>query len=459
MARGFESDMLVADSIAGFSGEQITNPAGANYVMAPLSHENAVILRGLFPFAGPAPVLRNRRSFGVGDRLGIATPGHIRAFQRYDAFPVLSQQSMREVNLTNRSFEDVLDCATFAVFRENFTRGFGADGDHLKTPEEIKYALSCGYSMITLDCSEHIRNDIVSMADTQINDAYTPNKKLEEKYLNRRIQLENGLSLIFDETNFKRIALIYGAAIEFAGQIYDALIKDRPDVDFEISIDETITPTSPAQHYFVAEELRSRGIAFATLAPRFCGEFQKGIDYIGDVGQFRREFKEHAIIAKHFGYKISVHSGSDKFKVFPIIGELTDGCFHVKTSGTSWLEAMRLVAMRDASLYREIHRFALTAFERCKQYYHVTANLNKIPDVKNMPDSELHTLFSQDDSRQLIHITYGPILREHEGDGSRAFRDRLYSFWRENDEAYAGLLGAHIGQHLERLYEAFAGAR
>jgi hypothetical protein len=76
-----------------------------------------------------------------------------------------------------------------------------------------------------------------------------------------------------------------------------------------------------------------------------------------------------------------------------------------------------------------------------------------------MPDSELHTLFSLDDSRQLIHITYGPILNEHEGDGPHAFRGRLYSFWRENDEAYAGLLGAHIGQHLERLYEAFGSAR
>jgi hypothetical protein len=458
MAHGLDSDILVADLAAGFSGDQFTNSAGTNRIVAHLSHENAIILRDIFPFTAPVSVLRNRRSFGVGDRLGIATPGHIRVFQRYDAFPVFSQQSMREVNLTNRSFEDVLDCATFAVFRENFTRGFGADGDHLKTPEEIQYALSCGFSMITLDCSEHIHNDAASMTDAQINAAYTPNKKLEDKYLNRRVQLEDGLSLIFDETNFKRTAMIYGSAIEFAGRIYDTLIKERPNVDFEISIDETITPTSPAQHYFVAEELQSRGIAFATLAPRFCGEFQKGIDYIGDVDQFRREFKEHAIIAKHFGYKISVHSGSDKFKVFPIIGELTNGCFHVKTSGTSWLEAMRLVAMKDASLYREIHRFALAVFEHCKQYYRVTTDLAKIPDVDTIPDDELHTLFSQDDSRQLIHITYGPILNEHEGNGSHTFRDRLYSFWRENDEAYAGLLDAHIGQHLERLYEAFRSA-
>jgi hypothetical protein len=251
--------------------------------------------------------------------------------------------------------------------------------------------------------------------------------------------------------------LIYGAAIEFAARIYDALIKDRPDVDFEISIDETTTPTSPAQHYFVAEELRSSGVAFASLAPRFCGEFQKGIDYIGDVERFRREFEEHATIAKHFGYKISMHSGSDKFKVFPIIGELTDGRFHVKTSGTSWLEAMRLVAVKNAPLYREIHRFALEAFEDCKQYYQVTADPDKIPDVETMPDSELQTLFFRNDSRQLIHITYGPILNERGSDGSYAFRDALYRFWRENDEEYAELLDAHIGRHLERLYEAFGG--
>ncbi|MDL2235981.1 tagaturonate epimerase family protein, partial [Christensenellaceae bacterium OttesenSCG-928-L17] len=191
---------------------------------------------------------------------------------------------------------------------------------------------------------------------------------------------------------------------------------------------------------------------FATVAPRFCGEFQKGVDYIGDIEQFRREFEEHAMIAKHFGYKISVHSGSDKFTVFPAVGRLTGGRFHLKTAGTNWLEAVKLVAMKDAALYRELHAFALTVFKEAKAYYHVTTDLSKIPTLSLLKDEELPDLFNQNDARQLIHITYGIILTIKKEDGSFLFRDRLYQLWNTYAEDYAQLLYAHIGKHLELLY-------
>ncbi len=101
-----------------------------------LNHETACFLRERFPWTAPVPVLRRERTVGVGDRLGIACPGHLRVFEKYDATPVLAQQSIRELNLTGRTYNDVLDCVTFAVFREDFQRGFGADGDHLKQPQE-----------------------------------------------------------------------------------------------------------------------------------------------------------------------------------------------------------------------------------------------------------------------------------------------------------------------------------
>ena len=246
------------------------------------------------------------------------------------------------------------------------------------------------------------------------------------------------------------MALIYGKAIEFAESIYHSLLNGA-DADFEISIDETATPTTPTQHYFVAKELQDRGVKFASLAPRFCGEFQKGVDYIGDVEQFQREFQVHARIAEHFGHKVSVHSGSDKFKVFPAVGEETKGRFHLKTAGTSWLEAMRLVAMKDAPLYREVHRFALSALGDARRYYHVSADPDNIPDVGALADGELPSLFSQSDARQAIHITYGSILNAKARDGSFLFRDRLFCLWRENEDAYAELLNAHIGRHLEQM--------
>ena len=151
--------------------------------------------------------------------------------------------------------------------------------------------------------------------------------------------------------------------------------------ELEISIDETEIPTSPIQHYFVANELHRRGIKFSSLAPHFCGEFEKGIDYVGNLEQFEREFIFHALIAKHFNYKISIHSGSDKFSVYPIISRYTNGKLHIKTSGTSWLEAMRIVATANPMLYRNIHKYALNVFEDASKNYRVSTNLENIPDI------------------------------------------------------------------------------
>lgn len=448
-ARG-DQDYLLADAAAGFTGKELPDASGSICVLAPLDHQNADLLRVLFPFTAPIPVLTRRRTVGVGDRLGIATPGHLRVFARYDASPILAQQSIRELTVTHRTFEDVLDCATFAVFREDFQRGFGADGDHLKTPEEIEYALRCGYKMITLDCSEHINGDAAHLDHTALDTAYQPDPALEALYLGRSFEL-GGLKVHFEPDEFRRAVLIYGEALSFIDKIYHIYIQGRP-VDFEISIDETQTPTTPLQHFFVSNELRRRGVTFATIAPRFCGEFQKGVDYIGDLDQFTAELKQHAAIADHFGYKLSVHSGSDKFSVFPAVGQETHGHFHVKTAGTSWLEAMKLVAMRDPALYREVHAFALDAFAEARTYYHVTTDLSKIPALDTLSDAELPALFKQNDARQLIHITYGLILTAKGPSGADRFYTRLYRLWRTYAEDYAQLLDAHIGHHLELLY-------
>lgn len=453
MVKAEDADYLVAHASLGFTGT--TFPArGEKWVYAPLTHENAVILRKVFPFTAPVSVLKKPRTVGVGDRLGIATPGHVRVFEKYDAYPILAQQSIRELTLTNRTFEGVLDCASWAVFRENFTKGFGADGDHLKTKDEVKYAISCGYTMITLDCSEHIRNDVTAMTADEVNAAYESNAALEEKYLNKTFAVGD-LSLTFDEETFKRTCLIYNKAIDFAVSVYDDFFAGKDDaLDFEVSIDETATPTNPLQHFYVANELISRGVNPATVAPRFCGEFQKGIDYIGDIEQFEREFAVHAAIAKHFGYKISVHSGSDKFSVFGIVGKYTEGCFHVKTAGTNWLEAMAVIAEHSPELYREIHQYARDyAFEKATAYYHVTTNLDNIPQLSELTDEQLPDLFKNNDSRQLIHITYGLILNEKNEDGTLRFRDRLYDAWRKYDEEYARRLERHIGRHLMLLYK------
>lgn len=431
---------------------------GIACVAAPLTHANAEVLRKLFPFTAPVRVLGKDRSVGVGDRLGIAAFGHIRVFQEYDAYPILAQQSIRELNLTHRTYEDVLDAASFAVYREGYRKGFGADGDHLKKPEEVVMALKLGYTMITLDCSEHMHNEFASMPEGELAKRYVSRPELEKKYIGKTFDVGEGVKVSFDEKSFKRMSMVYSEVIDFATSIYETYFADGTyDADFEVSIDETTTPTTPLEHFFVANELTGRNVKFATLAPRFCGEFQKGVDYIGDLEQFERELVDHAAIARHFGYKISLHSGSDKFSVFSIFGKLTKGRFHVKTAGTNWLEAMKLVAMVDPNLYREIHAFALSKFDEVTKYYHVSTDITRIPALDTLDDKGLVKLFKHNDARQLIHITYGPILSEKDGKGEYVFKDRLYQLWKVYEKQYSDLLYKHIGHHLDELFKHMRG--
>ena len=116
---------------------------------------------------------------------------------------------------------------------------------------------------------------------------------------------------------------------------------------------------------------------------------------------------------------------------------------------------MRAVAAADPAMYREIHAFALEKFEEAKKFYHVTTDLTKIPALDTLADADLPSLFTMNDARQLIHITYGFILTERNADGSYRFKTRLYKFWREKEDVYSDMLYAHIGKHLALLYDGF----
>lgn len=429
---------------------------GVKAKVCPLTNENCGVLRKVFDFMNPKPHKGHKISIGLGDRLGLASPGHIEAIKDLDVFPVLAQQSMRELNLTGRTYYDVISAAAWAVFQEGYTKGYGADGDHLKTAEEIKMALNIGVSMITLDCSEHIDNASAALDIKDLMVKYNQfdakeREKWEAKYADRQIELD-GVSFFISKDDLIRMACVYGKAIHHTLDIFHNIIaKCDRQIDFEMSIDETLTPTAPASHYFVASELVDGAVEMVSLAPRFCGEFQKGIDYMGDLEQFEKEFGVHAAIAKHFGYKISVHSGSDKFSVFPAVGEKTEGCYHLKTAGTNWLEAVRVITVIKPDLYRRMHAYALEHIEEAKKYYHISADVNKIPPLESLADSELPELMNKDDSRQLIHITYGLILQAKDDKGNALFKDELYKILHLHEKDYKEALKKHIGKHLKEL--------
>jgi hypothetical protein len=424
--------------------------------ICPLSIANSKVIRKHFSFTNPAALSAHPVTIGLGDRLGLATPGHLRLFKDSKLRPVLAQQSTRELLLTGRSFAGVLADAVWGVFQSGYHDGYGADGDHLKNAAEVRSALDEGYTMITLDCSEHIRQlgaeTDAEVAHIYLDFAADQRRQLETAFLGAPFTLKSGLTLTFTAPQLHRYAVVYQNAINFAIKIYKEVIAPAAQqVDFEISIDETLSPTDPAAHFFVAWQLVQAGVRINSLAPRFCGEFQKGIDYIGDLVQFEREFKEHYQIADHFGYKVSVHSGSDKFSVFPIVGRESRHGFHLKTAGTNWLEAIRVIIAVAPALYREIHAFALTHFDEATKYYHVTTDLTKIPELDSLSDADLAELMNQNDARQLLHITYGLILQAKDANGQFIYRNHLYRCLHEHEELYYQFLQKHIGKHLKEL--------
>jgi hypothetical protein len=219
------------------------------------------------------------------------------------------------------------------------------------------------------------------------------------------------------EEEMIRSATIYQAAMENAARFHAGIASSIPSFDLEISIDEGSKQTSLEDHLFVAEYLHAQGIDFTSLAPKFPGKFRKGIDYIGDFDELIASMEMHASLARMIGgYKLSLHSGSDKISVYCPFQDITDGRFHVKTSGTSWLEAMTFISQTDKPLFREMYRIALDNLSESMKAYDTEITLNDFP-----PELPRDTYISRADAnmRQLWHISYG-VLLDHFGDAIRA---------------------------------------
>jgi hypothetical protein len=220
--------------------------------------------------------------------------------------------------------------------------------------------------------------------------------------------------------------------------------------ELEVSVDETPTPTSAAEHYLIAAELTRLGVKWVGLAPRFVGEFEKGIDYKGDLTAFERSFAQHAAVARTFGpYKLSIHSGSDKFAVYPIAARLAGDLIHVKTAGTSYLEALRVVARRKPDLFRRILDFAFTRFDADKASYHISARTGTVPRSKELANDKLETVLDGNDGRQLLHVTYGSVLTAATDDGTPRFRDEILRVLIDNEEEHYSVLAHHLGRHVK----------
>ena len=174
-----------------------------------LTTENRIALQSIFEWLIPQASGRQKASIGLGDRLGLATPGHIATVRNRNVMPILAQQSIRELDLTGRDYIEVLDAAAWTVFQEGYTHGYGADGDHLKRKDDVKMALDLGFSMITLDCSEHINDQVSSMSDAEVLEHYQQldaglRNHFEAAYLGQEFTLASGTTITFAASSFRK---------------------------------------------------------------------------------------------------------------------------------------------------------------------------------------------------------------------------------------------------------------
>jgi hypothetical protein len=418
--------------------------------------------RERFTTVGLAP------SFGFGDRIGLATPGHIEAMKRAGAgfLPIYAQQSIREMTRTGRTPQQVVDAAIEGMQEGGWTGASGADADHLKTPADVDMTAAVGFTFYTIDPS----GDVDSKADDY--DEATLRARFAEvrdaapwfaSYLNRKVASPNGRSFTIDEQAAMRCAVKYGRAIahaiELARYIREVNEKVGRPFELELSIDETPQPTSLAEHYIIADQFRQAGLKLVSIAPKFLGDFEKGVDYKGDIAALERSLVDHAALARELGpYKLSLHSGSDKLSLYPILARTTNGCFHVKTAGTSYLEALRVVARHDAALFRRVIEVSRKYYDRDKATYHVSAEVGKLPRPQDVRDHvELEKAYLErwadvptgkgftEPGRQVLHCTFGTILMDPEL--GAAIRQLLEA----HTDTYTEVLADHFERHLRAL--------
>lgn len=419
------------------------------------------------PNLQPVP-LGLQPSFGFGDRTGLATPGHVAALNRSQGGiqPIFPQQSIREMSRTGRTPQQVMDEACFGMLLAGHAGPTGADADHLKTPADVDATAAAGFVFFTIDPSDHVDGK---------TDEYGPEELQREfgkvagevgwlnQYKGKSVKLPTGTMIELDERACLRAAVKYGRAVNhtvsLAGHIDAVMGKLGRDYEIELSVDETPQPTTLAEHYIVAHQCLSHGMKLVSLAPRYIGDFEKGVDYKGDLKALERSLADHAAVASMLGpYKLSLHSGSDKLSIYTIFARQTKGRFHVKTAGTSYLEALRAVARHDVGLFRRIIDFARGRYDQDRATYHVSATLESVPPPSEISDSkELERQYLElwpevkpqegftKPGRQILHCTFGSVLTHPQW--SQAMRDVL----EQHPETYKELLAEHFEKHLQAL--------
>jgi hypothetical protein len=412
-------------------------------------------------------------SFGFGDRIGLATPGHLAALERagQGIAPIFAQQSIREMARTSRTPEGVMGDAMRALAIGGWNSPHGADADHLKTRDDVDRTAAAGFTFFTIDPSGNVDQQADDYDEALVRGKFNAIKEYAgwvHGYIGKKIKLSSGTIIDFDELSVLRAAVKYGRAIRDAIElaIYIRQVQEDADRPYEIelSVDETEQPTTLAEHFIIAEQCLLNDMKLVSLAPRFIGQFEKGVDYIGDLAALDSSLNDHAAISRELGpYKISLHSGSDKISMYAALSRATQGQFHVKTAGTSYLEALRVIAIHEPRMFRELCEFSCSRYNTDRATYHVHATLETVPAPGKLSDLELVQKYLErwDDvpagkgfteaGRQILHCTFGSVLTDSQ------FGKIVRQCLADHQDTYSEVLEEHFARHLEALRAGMSG--
>ena len=370
-------------------------------------------------------------SFGIGDRFSHEGKAQlaalIEAAGKYPfKFVPVWNKSNREHQIIGTEPADTRREADDAVMAMGYGKPYFVDADHINMNNVDRFMDASDF--FTIDVADYIGKP--AEADSV------------SKFIENNLKYAGTLSIPGIEEPFKvdrslleQLAGKYLFAAMEAGRIYRHIASKKGADNFvtEVSMDEVDAPQTPIEIFFILSALAQEKVPAQTIAPKFTGRFNKGVEYVGDTAQFEKEFREDLLVidfaVKEFGLpeglKLSIHSGSDKFSIYPIMGRLIrqyDKGIHIKTAGTTWLEENIGLALADDQALELAKKIAISALGRMEELCIPYATVIDI-NPANLPTAEQIASWDgnqyaralrhnrQDplynpDFRQLVHVSY-----------------------------------------------------
>ncbi len=372
----------------------------------------------------------SKYSLGVGDRFSHEGKAQLKAIMKaneagLEIVPVWNK-SNREHTYVHSTPVDTRKEADEAVKALGYKGQYLVDADHINLNTVAPFVPISDF--FTLDVAAYIGKE-------------SPKTEIEaflsscQKYIGRLSIPGMAEPLDITRELIEEIAGKFLAATQQASEIYNYLRKEKGEGNFitEVSMDEVETPQTPIELLFILKMLADKGVPAQTIAPKFTGRFNKGVDYVGNLDQFAKEFEEDVLVidyaVKEFGLpkelKLSVHSGSDKFSIYPIMAKIIkkyDKGLHLKTAGTTWLEEVIGLAIAGDDGLDAAKKIYAASHDRkeelCAPYADVIdIDASKLPSIDEVKEwsgekfaNTLRHIPGHPDYnpnfRQLIHVAY-----------------------------------------------------